>query len=177
MLERFKAKGYLKARGQQRTDSTHVLAAVRQLNRLELVGETLRAALNAVAAVAPEWLRGQVSVEWFERYGPRVEQYRLPKSEQERRAYGAMIGADGFRLLEAMESTGAPEQLRQLAAVEILRQIWEQQFVQETGKVRLRTGKDLAPSGERVNSPYDVEAHYGNKGSVEWVGYKVHFTD
>lgn len=40
MLARFQAKGYLKARGQQRTDSTHVLAAVRQLNRLELVGET-----------------------------------------------------------------------------------------------------------------------------------------
>lgn len=88
-----------------------------------------------------------------------------------------MIGEDGFRLLEAIESPGAPEPLRELAAVEILRQVWEQQFVQEKGKVRLRTGKELAPSGERVNSPYDVEAHYGNKGSVEWVGYKVHFTE
>ena len=44
MLERFKAQGLLKARGKQRTDSTHVLAAIRTLNRLECVGETLRAA-------------------------------------------------------------------------------------------------------------------------------------
>ncbi len=49
--------GLLKARGRQRTDSTHVLAAIRTLNRLELVGETLRAALNAIAVAAPDWLR------------------------------------------------------------------------------------------------------------------------
>ncbi len=54
MLSRFKDRGWVKARGSQRTDSTHVLAAVRALNRLELVGETLRAALNALAVVAPE---------------------------------------------------------------------------------------------------------------------------
>ncbi len=78
MLERFKAKGYLEARGKQRTDSTHVLSAVRQLNRLESVGETLRAALNSLAMAAPEWLREQVTTEWFERYGRRVEEYRLP---------------------------------------------------------------------------------------------------
>src|ERR1041385_7647785 len=49
--------GFVKARGQQRTDSTHVIAAVRYLNRLELVGETLRAALNDLAERAPDWLR------------------------------------------------------------------------------------------------------------------------
>src|SRR5256885_7893295 len=38
--------GLVKARGQQRTDSTHVVAAIRALNRIELGGETLRAALN-----------------------------------------------------------------------------------------------------------------------------------
>jgi transposase len=84
MLEHFKARGYLKARGKQRTDSTYVLAAVRRLNRLETVGETLRAALNSVAHAAPGWLRGQVTTEWFERYSRRVEEYRLPKGEQAR---------------------------------------------------------------------------------------------
>ncbi len=49
----------LSARGRQRTDSTHVLGAVRFLNRLECVTETLRAALNALATAAPEWLRRQ----------------------------------------------------------------------------------------------------------------------
>src|SRR5262245_7233130 len=177
MLERFKEKGYLKARGKQRTDSTHVLSAVRQLNRLESVGETLRAALNSLAAVAPEWLREQVTTEWFERYGRRVEEYRLPKGEQKRAEYGAQIGRDGFHLLTAVESEKAPPQLRELEALKVLRQMWEHQFINEGGKVRLRTGKELAPASERFDSPYDTEAHFGNKRSVTWVGYKVHFTE
>jgi transposase len=177
MLERFKTKGYLKARGKQRTDSTHVLSAVRQLNRLESVGETLRAALNSLAAAAPEWLCEQVTMEWFERYGRRVEEYRLPKGEQKRAEYGAQIGRDGFHLLTAVESEKAPPQLRELEALKVLRQMWEHQFINEGGKVRLRTGKELAPASERFDSPYDTEAHYGNKRSVTWVGYKVHFTE
>src|ERR1041385_8289002 len=49
MLQLFKEKSLLKARGKQRTDSTHVLAAIRVMNRLELVTETLRAALHELA--------------------------------------------------------------------------------------------------------------------------------
>jgi transposase len=60
LLEACQARGLLKARGRQRTDATHVLASIRVLNRLELLGETLRAALNEIAAVAPDWLRGVV---------------------------------------------------------------------------------------------------------------------
>lgn len=44
----------------QRTDATHVLTAVRALNRLELVAETLRAALNGIATLEPAWLQGHV---------------------------------------------------------------------------------------------------------------------
>src|SRR4051794_18036595 len=55
LLEACRARGLLKARGRQRTDSTRVLASIRALNRLELVGETLRAALNELATVAPDW--------------------------------------------------------------------------------------------------------------------------
>ncbi len=79
LLKQFKERGWLKERGKQRTDSTHVLAAIRNLNRLEGVGETLRAALNDLATVAPDWLRSWVPEEWFERYGRAVEEYRLPK--------------------------------------------------------------------------------------------------
>src|SRR5713101_8092007 len=81
LLAECKARGYLRARSRQRTDSTHVLAAVRVLNRLEGVTETLRAALNSVAAVAPEWLQGLVPLEWYERYSRRVEESCLPKGE------------------------------------------------------------------------------------------------
>ena len=48
--------GLLRSRGRQRSDSTHVLAAVRALNRIKCVGATLRHALNCLAVVAPDWL-------------------------------------------------------------------------------------------------------------------------
>src|SRR5712692_10359967 len=79
MLEQFRAQGWLKARGKQRTDSTHVLAAIRTLNRLEVVGETLRHALNVLAEVAPEWLSTQMAPEWGLRYSTRFTDFRLPK--------------------------------------------------------------------------------------------------
>jgi transposase len=87
MLEQFQQRGLVKARGKQRTDSTHVLAAVHSLSLLELVGETLRATLNDLATVAPEWLRTVAQPEWFERYVHRVEEYRLPKAKPAREAY------------------------------------------------------------------------------------------
>lgn len=79
MLEHFKAKGLVKEGGKQRTDSTHVLANIRVMNRLGLVVETMRAVLNEVATVAPEWLQGVAEASWYERYAKRVEEYRLPK--------------------------------------------------------------------------------------------------
>jgi transposase len=51
VLERCRVLGLLKARGQQRTDLAHVFAAIRTLNGLELVAETLRAALNELATI------------------------------------------------------------------------------------------------------------------------------
>src|SRR3712207_5643139 len=98
MLERLRERGLVKARGQQRTASTHVLAAVRPLNHLDRVGETRRAALTAVAGWAPEWLAQQNRPDGAERYGAGVEQYRLPKGEAARQALGEAIGADGHDL-------------------------------------------------------------------------------
>ena len=73
LLECCQAQGLIKARGQQRTDATRVLAAIRVLTRLELVGETMRAALNELATVAPDWLAGVVPAEWYHRYSRRIE--------------------------------------------------------------------------------------------------------
>ena len=80
MLERFKTRGLVKARGKQRTDSTHVLAAVHDLHLLELVGETLRATLDDLAAIVPAWLRAVAPPAWFGRYTRRIEEYRLPRA-------------------------------------------------------------------------------------------------
>jgi transposase len=66
LLRDLRERGLIKTRGRQRTDSTHVLADVRRLNRLERVGETLRAALNELATIAPEWLQSLAPADWYE---------------------------------------------------------------------------------------------------------------
>ncbi len=103
LLDAAREGGLLKARGRSRTDSTHVLAAVRDLNRLELLGETLRATLNAIAIAAPDWLRALAPAEWHERYDRRVEDMRLPDARLKRDAYAVQVGADGFLLLDVLE--------------------------------------------------------------------------
>lgn len=177
MLARFQARGLIKERGAQRTDSTHVLASIRNLNRLEMVGETMRQALNQLATAAPDWLRQQVAPDWFDTYSHRFEQYRLPKHKQERQVLAEAIGADGYHLLSAVYSASAPEGLRQNAAVEILRQVWLQQFYQEEGQVRWREKGNLPSAAVMIQSPYDPEARYSTKRSIEWTGYKAHLTE
>src|SRR5689334_17560608 len=136
LLEACQARGLLKARGRQRTDSTHVLAAIRVLNRLELVGETLRATLNQLATLAPEWTRGVARPEWFERYGRRVEDSRLPRERADREAYARAVGEDGFALLDALEADEAAAPLRAIAAVQILRAAWTRHFERAGDRVR-----------------------------------------
>ena len=116
LLQHLRDRGLVKARGRQRTDSTHVLAAVRGLNRLERVGETVRAALNELAVVAPDWLQALAPPAWYERYSRRVEAYRLPKAEKERLELAATIGADGDQLLAAIDAAVEPW-LAQLPAI------------------------------------------------------------
>ncbi len=178
MLERFHAKGLLKARGRQRTDSTAVLAAIRTLNRLECVGETLRHALNSLAVVAPDWLRPQLDPAWAERYGPRVDEYRLPKGQAERTALAEQIGRDGVRLLTAIYAPTAPAWLRLVPAVETLRRVWVHQCYapREDGTTRWRTGDDLPPAAQMINSPHDPEARYTSKRSTCWIGDKIPLT-
>src|SRR5262252_8601004 len=125
LLEQSRALGWLKPRAQQRTDSTHVLAAMRVLTRLELVAETLRAALNALATVAPTWLQGVAPLAWYERYGKRIEESRLPKATAAREAYAQTVGEDGFLLLDALDTPDAPEGLRALPSLDALRRTWQ----------------------------------------------------
>jgi transposase len=176
ILHRLQEKGLLKAT-QQRTDSTHVIAAVRSLNRLETVGETLRATLNSLAIIDPEWLRQQVSPDWFERYGTRMDAYRLPKKKAEQQKLAEIIGQDGFDLLAAIDAPQAPAWLQEVPAVKHLRMIWAHQYEQLEEKVRWRAASEGPPAAERCNSPYDTEAKYSVKGSTRWLGYKVHLTE
>ena len=188
LLGRCRALGLLKARGQQRTDATHVLAAIRLLNRLELVAETLRAALNDLATIAPAWLQSIVPPEWYERYGKRIEDTHLPREQATREAYAQTIGEDGFALLDALDATEAPSDLRALPSIDTLRRTWHRHYARipdeaagdrehAVYRVRFRPNRDLPPAAEGVESPYDTDARYRHKRDTQWTGYMVHVSE
>lgn len=177
LLTQLQEIGVLKKRGRQRTDSTHVLAAVRVLNRLERVGETLRAALNALAVVAPEWLQALAPAEWYERYGERVENYHLPKTDQAREELASVIAADGQFLLSALDAATEQSWLREIPAARILRRVWAEQYVEREGRLFFRAVKEMPSPAGLLTSPYETEARYSTKSGLTWVGYKVHLTE
>lgn len=177
VLEAVQAQGLLRVRGRQRTDSTRVLTAVSTLNRLELVGETMRYALNALATDAPTWLAAHSDPSWLDRYGPRLVAARLPKAETARDALIRQIGRDGFALLALVEAEDTPAVVRTHEAVAMLRRIWAQQFVQEEDGPRLMTGAELPPASELIRSPYDAEARWSVKRDTEWTGWSIHLTE
>jgi transposase len=177
LLQRLRDHGLVKAKGRQRTDSTHVLAGVRGLNRLERVGETMRAALNELAVVAPDWLQVLAPPVWFERYSCRVENYRLPKSETARLELATAIGTDGRQLLAMVDAAVEQPWLKQLPAIYVLREVWEAQYIEEEEQLRWRALKEMPAAAEQISSPYDPDARYSTKRDVAWVGYKVHLTE
>jgi Transposase DDE domain len=176
-----KARGWIKARGTQRTDSTYVLAAIRTLHRLECVLEAMHYALNQLSDVAPAWVQQHVPLTWYDRYGLRSDQTRLPKDASKRESLARQIGADGFQLLEWVQAADPSPGVRELPALEVLRQIWLQQYysctVSGREELRWRTSDEQPPSARRIASPYDPEARYSGKRDTHWVGYKVHLTE
>jgi hypothetical protein len=167
----------VKAGGRQRSDSTHVLAAVRALNRIELVGETLRHALNRLAVVAPDWLGSVSQPDWTERYARRAEDDRLPSKQAAREALAVTIGNDGRHLLSAVYQADAPNWLHEVPAIDILRRMWIQNVQWDDGQLSWRSSDNIPPATQFVSSPYDLEAHYARKHTTQWVGYKVLLTE
>lgn len=180
LLRQCKERQWLKAGSKQRTDSPHVLAATRVINRLELVGETLRQALEPLSTEISGWLQAQVPSAWYARYGHRFEQYRLPKSQAEQTTLAEEIGADGLWLLDSLYQ--APEVTSQLSlaarhALAVLRQVWLQQYQVEAAVVRWRTAGNLPPASHLLVTPYDPDARFGQKRHFTWVGYRTHLTE
>jgi transposase len=182
LLARLGELGLVGAGMRQRTDSTHVLARIRDLNRLELAGEAVRAALEALAAAAPGWLAGIVDGSWQQVYGQRITDMRLPGSKAGRAELALQYGRDGYWLLEQSYSAAAPPWARDLPAVQALRLIWVQQFARHSGpggeKVIWREDEHGLPPGRtRVVSPYDTDARYSEKRGHGWLGYKAHYSE
>jgi len=177
LLNICREKGWLKERGKQRTDSTHIEAAIRLTNRMVCVGETLRAALNSLAVVVPDWLRAHVPQEWYDRYEKRMEDFHFPKEATKFVPMIEQIGFDGSNLLKRVREADTPIWLREIPAVETLRLVWVQQFYVEEGKVRHRSSDNTPPASQLIVSPYDREARMSVKRDTEWTGYKVHLTE
>jgi transposase len=188
LLAKLQQMGLVASGGKQRTDSTHVLAAVRDLNRTELAGEAVRACLEALASAAPQWLAAVVDVPgWSRRYAARVDTWRLPKSKSKRAQLATDYGRDGFALLEAVYDPVSPVWLREIPAVQVLRVVLLQNYTRTIGRngrevVRRREssadgGDGLPPGHLRLISPYDTDARWGVKGDFFWGGYKIHISE
>jgi transposase len=186
LLERLKEEGMVKAGGKQRTDSTHVTAAVAALNRLELAGESVRAALEALAAAHPDWTAGVLDESWARRYATPLTSWRPPVTEKKREELAVAYGRDGFALLEAVYDKASPAWLGELPAVETLRRVLLQTYTRTvrpdgTEVVRRREkepeGDGLPPGHRRIASPYDTDARWGVKREEFWLGYKLHVSE
>ncbi|MFE5581255.1 IS1182 family transposase [Kitasatospora sp. NPDC056531] len=188
LLERLRGLGLVGAGGGQRTDSTHIVAAVRDLNRLELAGESVRAALNALAAACPGWVDQVLVVEdWSRRYADRIDTWRLPTSKAKQDALALDYAKDGYTLLQAVYAHGSPAWLRELPAVQSLRIVLVQNYIRTTagnGHIRVKRresaedgGDGLPPGPIRLASPYDTDARWSAKQDMFWNGYKLHVSE
>jgi transposase len=167
----------VKARGRQRTDSSHLLATVRALNRIEVMGETLRHALNTRAVVAPEWWRAVSQPDWQDRYTQRAEDDRLPTIQTAPAALTLTIGHDGGRWRSAVDHPDAPPWLREIPAVAIRRRVWSQTHWWEGAQLRWREADNIPPAAQCISSPDDAEAHDARRHTPQRVGDKVHLTE
>ncbi len=184
LVARLVELGLLKARGKQRTDSSHVLAAVRQLNQIELVGESVRACVEALAVADPDWVTARLDTGWQRRYGARVDSWRMPASKTKRVALGVDYARDGAVLLRAVWDPSAPDWLRHLPAVGVLQRVLIQNVTitvdrggQEVIKLREADTDGLPPGRCRIVSPYDTDARWGGKRDLTWLGYKLHVSE
>jgi transposase len=186
LLGKLAAGGLVKAGGKQRTDSTHVVAAVAALNRLELAGESVRAALEALSAAHPDWVAQRICVsDWARRYGTPMTSWRPPASQAKQDELAIAYARDGYALLEAVYDSSSPAWLRELPAVEVLRRVLVQNYTRViTGGKEVIKRREKAPEGDglppghlRIASPYDTDARWGAKREEFWLGYKLHITE
>ncbi|MDT0470204.1 IS1182 family transposase, partial [Streptomyces sp. DSM 41699] len=186
LVDHCRDAGLVGAGGKQRTDATHVISAVRDLNRLELAGESVRAALEALAVAAPVWLADKIDVaEFAHRYGPRVNGWTMPSSKTKKDRLAQVFAQDGYAIVRAAYDAAAPTWIRDVEAVQILRQVLVQTYYvctdtrgREVIVKRDADDEGVPPGRRRLASPYDTDARWAAKGEdLFWCGYKVHLTE
>ena len=188
LLERLATDGLVGAGGTMRTDSTHVISAVRDLNRLELAGESVRACLEQLVVAAPQVVAQLLDDSWGARYAARVDTWRMPGATVRQHELALAYGRDGHTLLTAVYAAAASDPdlafLARLRQVEVLRVVLVQNYLtvtdeqgREVIKRREAQVEGLPPGRSRITSPYDTDARWGVKRDTFWNGYKVHVTE
>jgi transposase len=179
MLTRFREQGLLNAKGRQRPDSTHGLAAIQTLNRLECIGDTRRQALTGLAMVAPDWRQSWVPAVWCDRSRQRLADARVPPAKPARDTLAMQIGLDGRQRLGASDDPATPAWLRAVPAIQTRRQVWLQPFYAspDDQPMRWRHADDLPPAPRLISSPDDPDARDGKTRATDWTGDTVHVTD
>jgi transposase len=166
-------RGYIKGRGRQRTDATHVIGLVARLSRLELVWETIRVTVRALVDADASWVSKYLPVSFVDSYSQRRWDYRLSKAKIRQRMGEA--GQEGYWLLDQVDGHGSDE-LKALAEVKQLRRVLAEQFTRgEDGETKPRPPGEA--KGDVLTTPHDPEARYGRKGGQGWVGYKLQVTE
>jgi transposase len=149
----------------------------------------MRYVLNALAADEPDWLGRVLSdpaqAGWENRYGHRLDEGRLPRDKGERQALAEQMGRDGLVIWQAAwagSASAAPsisegDGVRKHVAVEVLRQVWLQQFKMSGDRLVWRERDEIPPGAALICSPYDLEARVSQKRDTVWMGYKAHLTE
>jgi transposase len=158
--------GWVKRAGKQRIDSTHILGYVKEMSRLECAVETVRLALEGLAGVLVTGKRPEFWERLWALYVQSEVGWRLSKAERDNRY--RQCGQDIKELLEWVD--GKRPKLTEMESVKLLRRVFEEQFEVEEGTVNSRR---MRPP-RAVQNPHDPDAHYADKGTKQWIGYKVH---
>jgi len=177
VLVRLAELGLVAGGGKQRSDGSYVLAATRLLNQVALLGETLRVALEALAAYRPDWLRSVAQAHWYQRYGQPWTTWHLPKSNEKRQQLVLAIAADGYQLLDALAGSEAPSQVTSLPEIITLRQVWEQRLTRDAGLIAWRPRDELVAGAALISTPHDPEVRGSVHGDHVWEGYGLHWTE
>jgi len=119
-------------------DSNQIISTICLISRYEIVIETMRNVVEALAADHPEWLRSMALPHWYRRYYYGQNPRRTPRSSKNAEALLCSVGEDGQHLIKAFEKSEAIN-LMELPEIQALRQEWQHQFEMEGDRLKVRS--------------------------------------
>lgn len=168
ILEHLKRCGLIRAGGKQRIDSTHVVGAVRELSRIELLRETLRLFCQDAEAFKSTMDESILGI--YQSCMDRISIYGM--SSEEKKAAIERAGISMRALICWVESNSELVILVGKESFKTLKTVFSQNFT-ETSMEQPPELIRIATGAGHVCNPHDPEAEFANKGKKGWLGYKV----